>query len=251
MQIGNYVFRPTVGFTALALLMVPVFILLGWWQIERGVERQELQNTIEQRRGEPPVTINEIIVDVDSLRFRKVSVRGVFEPDYTILLDNAIHQGQAGYYVLTPLHIAGTSLHLLVNRGWVSAGNSRDILPAIDIPTEELALTGFVEIPKPRRFSLGVPEQNKNSWPQRWLYLDIDKFSKAVNYTLQPFVLIEDPDSPHGYVRDWSNKFFELKYMMNFGYAIQWFAFGLIMAIVYIAMSFHKFKPEGLQQNES
>ena len=41
-------------------------------------------------------------VDTESLRYRRVTVRGTFEPQRQILIDNRVHHDQAGYHVVTP-----------------------------------------------------------------------------------------------------------------------------------------------------
>jgi surfeit locus 1 family protein len=43
-----------------------------------------------------------------------------------VLLDYKIHRGRLGYYVVTPLRIEGSAMHVLVNRGWVAAGARRE-----------------------------------------------------------------------------------------------------------------------------
>jgi len=64
----------------------------------------------------------------------QLEVQGVFDDAHTILLDNRVMNGVAGYHVLSPLRIAGSELAILVNRGWLAAGRSRERIPLQPAP---------------------------------------------------------------------------------------------------------------------
>ena len=56
---------------------------------------------------------------------------GVALDERTILLDNKVHGGTAGYYVLTPIRLADGGAIVVVNRGWIAQGASRTLRPPI------------------------------------------------------------------------------------------------------------------------
>jgi surfeit locus 1 family protein len=132
--------------------------------------------------------------------------------------------------------LSGSELRVLVNRGWIAAGSSREILPRVDTPGEEVTVTGVVELPLKPRFTLEDEPIAGGAWPPVWNYLDYERFRRAVPYPVQPVVVLQDADNPFGYARQWSKKnFFRYKSYINVGYAVQWFSFA-VMLIVYVAI---------------
>src|SRR3990170_3607683 len=94
---AGYSFRPRAWALALAAVACAAGIALGVWQAQRA---------------------------------ERISVRGEFLPERTVLLDNKLRRGRPGYEVVTPLRLAGArEMHVLVNRGWIAAGARRDEIP--------------------------------------------------------------------------------------------------------------------------
>src|SRR5687768_2143218 len=104
---SGYSFRPRAWPLALGALGCAAGIALGNWQSGRAEEKRT------------------------AARVERVVVRGQFLHQHTLLLDNRLRQGRPGYEVLTPLALEDGRTHVLVNRGWVAAGASRDTPPAV------------------------------------------------------------------------------------------------------------------------
>ena len=65
-----------------------------------------------------------------------------------ILLDNMPSaDGRPGYRVLTPFRRTTGGALLLVDRGWVPLGDSREQLPALDVPDDAREITGRLDRP--------------------------------------------------------------------------------------------------------
>ena len=47
------------------------------------------------------------------------------------MLDNQVEKGVAGYFVYTPFKLKEQDVWVLVNRGWITIGDSRDKPPRI------------------------------------------------------------------------------------------------------------------------
>jgi surfeit locus 1 family protein len=84
----------------------------------------------------------------ESSKWDRVSVKGLWNGSKQMLIDNVISSGVAGYKVLTPLQINETETYILVDRGWISQGKSRDTLPNIDIKDEYVEVNGILEDPE-------------------------------------------------------------------------------------------------------
>ena len=71
-------------------------------------------------------------------------------PEPQFLLDNMLHDGAAGYHVLTALRVRGLRERVLVNRGWVPAGGDRRVLPDVGVDAGRATSSGRLErLPRP------------------------------------------------------------------------------------------------------
>src|SRR5258708_26661223 len=105
---AGYSFRPRAWVLALAALACAAFIALGNWQTRRADEKRAL-----------------------GARLETVSVSGSFVSKYSVMLDNKLRHGKAGYEVVTPFRLARTHPHLLLHRGWAPDPPARDVLPHV------------------------------------------------------------------------------------------------------------------------
>jgi surfeit locus 1 family protein len=209
-----------IGGLLLAVLL-PVFISLGLWQWRKAETKTEVQSELDSRSSDLAVAMPTVPADVDSLRHRRVVLRGTYDASRQVLIDNRLHREQAGYHVITPLRLAGSEMHVLVNRGWVAAPADHKILPAADVPAGTVELTGIAVVPTQRFFNLAP--QPTSGWDSVWQNLDLARFRSAVPYPLQPVVVQLDPAAPGGYVRDWPRP--DERAERHRSYALQWFGF--------------------------
>ena len=222
------------------LLLVPLFISAGLWQWNKATAKATLQQELEARGEEPARLIPPSLVDAESLRYRKVVARGYFEPQYQVLIDNRTYHEQAGYHVITPLHVEGSEMRVLVNRGWVPALADHRIVPQIVTPTGSIEVFGMAIIPATRFFTLGKESAPAGgAWQGVWQNLDLDRYGKAVNFPIQPVVLQLDPDSTAGgFAREWPRP--DDRRQINLGYALQWWSFAATTVVLWLVLNFRK-----------
>lgn len=234
----RYRFRPTLIPTLATLVLLPLFVSLGFWQLDRADQKRALQADYDARSLDERMLIDGTLQSADSLRFYKVIAHGHYDTDHQILLDNRVHHGQPGYYVVTPLKLRGSEVRVLVNRGWVPLGESRAHLPDIATPGGEQEITGVATVPLERRFSLGG-EAIPGQWQSVWPYLDLARYASAVSFPLQPVVVLLDPASPAGgFVRDWGR--LDTGIAIHQGYAFQWFALAFALVTIYVFVNLEK-----------
>src|SRR5215468_7382949 len=113
-------FSPRLVPTLAAIAMIALTLSLGRWQTNRAAEKGALQAMLEARVREAPVVIGPSSGPADALLYRRVVVSGRWDPAGQIFIDNRIHEGRAGFHVVTPLRVAGGERAILVNRGWVA-----------------------------------------------------------------------------------------------------------------------------------
>lgn len=223
----------------LLLFLLPAFTALGFWQWDRAQQKFARQAELELRSRGAPAAMPASPAPVDGLRHRRFVLAGEYDPDRQILIDNRIHRGRAGYHVVTPLRLAGSGLHVLVNRGWIPAAPDRRDLPQAPPPAGPLRLTGIAVAPGEKFFTLapspaGTPgreagheenhETGRTASPEKvWQNLDLQRFRESAPYPVQSAIIQLDADAPGGYVREWPRP--DDGADRNLGYALQWWGF--------------------------
>ena len=114
-----------------SLLLVPVLVLLGLWQMDRGQTKEELALRLEQRLRQPPVSGEQLAGEVAPLLWRWVELDGEISwGEEVLLLDNSVYHGRHGVDVFQPAVYRGS--FFLVNRGWL-AWNRQDAEPRVQL----------------------------------------------------------------------------------------------------------------------
>jgi surfeit locus 1 family protein len=202
------------------------FFALGVWQIERGQAKSKILLAYEKAAVELPNKLSS-----GSFKWQRVVTKGYFDANNQVLLDNVINKGIAGYKVLTPLISEDTKKLLLVDRGWLPAGNDRGKLPKLDISKDEVKIFGTLESPE-----LGfVLSENliTNSSPRVSQTKNIEVLQTAFDQELFPFILVAEPTLKDSleYIKITPTNMTPAK---HFGYAIQWFTMFLAICLMYL-----------------
>lgn len=239
MQTNPLRFRPRLIPTIATLLLLPALISLGQWQAHKAEQKQALQETYDQREQGIFLQVDAHPLNPEAVRYSRVVARGRYDPAYQILLDNQVHEGMAGYHVLTPLRIEGGDMRVLVNRGWVPVGRDRNILPDTDVPQGVMEVTGYAVVPSGKFFELERPEDLRSGWQKVWQNLDLKRYMGAVQFPLQPVVIRLDPaSSAGGYVREWPRP--DARIEVHRGYALQWYGMAAVLMVFYLVTSIRK-----------
>ena len=231
---ANYHFRPALAATLAVALLLPLFTALGFWQLRRADEKETLQRQREQRQSLPALQANEAFTTPDN-RYRRVELAGEWDAGRQFLLDNQIHNQQAGYQVLTPLRLAGGGA-VLVNRGWLPLGADRRRLPELALQPAKVQIKGLIDTFPGVGFKLKGAEIPTPGWPAVAQLLDAERLSERLGYRLPPYQVLLAPDEPDGYAREWKQA--SLNPEKNQGYALQWFAFAAALSVLYVWFGF-------------
>ena len=239
-RFSDWRFRPGRASTIGVLLVLPFLLTLGFWQLDRARQKTELQQAFAERFQQPPVALQDLDVADPANRYRRVSVSGHYDSQHQFLLDNQIRDSQAGYHVLTPLH-PRVGAAILINRGWLPLGASRQTLPDIPIREEKVAVTGWLGQPANPGLWWGEATGSSSTWPRLLLYVAYQELSELLGYPLQSAVILLDPEAPAGYVRDWQPRFGGTSPERHRGYAVQWFALAVALIILYLAANTERY----------
>jgi surfeit locus 1 family protein len=249
MRIGHFDFRPSLWPTLATLVLLPVLVGLGEWQLERAAWKQGLVDAHAARIGEPAQPLRSVLassVSGTDLDYRQVTAQGVYDLDHQLLLDNQNYQGAAGYHVLTPLHLEGAGsgdAWVLVNRGWVPLGERRKRLPAVTGPAGSVTVRAMIRLPPEKTFRLESVEEAGTGWPQVIQQLEMGPIGQRLGRSLLPLVLLLDKTDPGGFVRDWK-PVYGITPDKHRAYAAQWFTLALVLLLIYVGVNTRRCKPE-------
>ena len=231
MTILGWQFRLSFWPTVAAIFFIIITVMLGNWQLSRAQEKEDRQTKLNQLSQQPVISIPTSPIRLEDYRFRKVEIHGTYVPTHTIYLDNKINRGRAGYQIITPVKIGKSSMHVLINRGWVAAGRTRSELPNIPTPTNKVAIIGIAESPTMRTLELSTETVSGQVWEN----LHLERYRKATGLTLQPLVVLQENNVEDGLLREWIRP--DSGASRNLGYAFQWFSMALAVLILYLVLS--------------
>lgn len=238
MQLFSYQFKPKFIPSLATLVAILVMVAFGTWQSNKAQQKKELQDRYDERASLTAQQITAEIVDAELYRYKKVAVSGSYDTRYQILLDNRIHNDQAGYHVITPFQIQDSGIYVLINRGWVPLGNNRDELPEINTPAGIQQLTGIATLPPAKIYELKPSEPIKGTWQAVWQNMDLDRYKNAVPFQIQPVIVQLDKESPGGFLREWPRP--DTRIQTHLGYAFQWYGMAAMLAMFYIFTNLKK-----------
>lgn len=221
----NYSFKPSLRAGLLFGGLFPLFVSLGFWQLQRAEETSAINMLREARTREPRIRLGpEIPADLEAMRYRPVFAEGEYDTAHQFLLDNQLQGQVPGYHVLTPLRLAGSERAILVNRGWVPQGASRAALPdVVSAPSGRVRVRGSLDFLHRVGFRLKGAEIPAPGWPAVVQLPESGRLAERLGYPLLPYQVLLDPDAEGGYARSWHAV--PLDPGKNRGYALQWFLF--------------------------
>jgi len=229
---GGWRFRPRLVPSAVAAAFIALTLALGSWQTRRAEEKLELGRRLDAAARGPVLAVPSVPAEASAFDRRRVSARGTFLASATVLLDNKVLHGVAGYHVLTPFKLKGGDLYVLVNRGWVAAGD-RSKFPQISTSETPQTIGGFAKIPG--RFLELAPEAPSGPLLQN---LVLEREARRLGLRLQPFVIEQTSSAKDGLVREWPRP--DLGVDRHRSYALQWYSFAALAAILYVALGLRR-----------
>lgn len=219
------------------LLVMAIGISAGQWQTRRAADKQAIAVKLAQRAMALPVAIDAHLLSADAVEYRPLIVRGEFLANWPVYLDNRPYRGVAGLYVLMPLRIAGSKVHVLIARGWVPRDPAdRKKIAAMATPSGVITVQGMARRNPGKLLQFG---QQDAMHPGAILQnLQITTFAQASGLQMQPFLLEQTSALPDGLVRDWPLPSTGVD--MHRGYAFQWFALTAMALIFFVVTGFRR-----------
>jgi surfeit locus 1 family protein len=218
--------------TVFVVIMLPVVLVLAFWQLERAAEKRGYQERYFDRLGMLPVAPPVPLADADFLRLR---LDGSFLPGEHYLVDNKILDGQAGYWVVTRFSAADGRIFLL-NRGWLAAPDSRDRLPDVVTPSAAVRVTGVVW-PDTGLTPLLAADPWPAQWPKRVQRLNVARMAGDEASVVAAEIRLE-PGQPGVFDAAPVDATFQPE--RHHGYAVQWFGLAVVLAVGFVLFGFSR-----------
>lgn len=235
-RIAGRRFRPGWIPSLAAVAFIALTIALGNWQTRRAEEKLEAGRLLDEAARGPALEVPAQHVDAAAFDRHRVATRGTFLARDTFFLDNKVLRGTVGYQVVTPLKPEGRGEAVLINRGWIAAGE-RSRLPEVPTPEGMQTVEGLAVVPGTRFLEL-APDAESGRLRQN---LVIAREEKRLGMSLQPFVIEQTSDARDGLARAWERP--DLGVDRHRGYALQWYSFAALAAILYVVLGFRRSDP--------
>lgn len=217
--------------SVLGLLMLPLLLRLGFWQLERAEEKQQLNSVIAQQHQLPPVTKINQYPGAD-LQYRKIQLQGYFDQQRYWLLDNKTRQGRVGYEVIVPF-VDSSGATILINRGWIAASPMRSEIPIVDLAKGMRRIEGFAYQPSHNVMTGNTHAESVvkgSEWPKRIQKVDIADLYRQLNIDPKVSYLLRlETFSDAALVTQW--RWINSSPQKHQGYAVQWFAMASVLLV--------------------
>ena len=243
MQIGAWQFTPNLWPSVATLVILPVLLALGFWQLDRADQKRTIHTEFLQHQADEIIDLNSahsLRVNKNEMMWRNVKVSGQFETSMQVLLDNQVVNSVAGYYVYTPFQLMNEDAWVLVNRGWLAAGNDRNVSPDFgEVENTDTEITGVAKDVPLTGILLGdekIEQMSEDVF--RVQRINLQEIEELVEHDLLPYVIRLHAGSANGYHRNW--RLPGSGEERHLGYAFQWFAMAAVLLIIYIVVNLKK-----------
>lgn len=226
-----YYFKPKLLPTLAFLAIFPVLVYLGYWQLDRAQTKAAWITALQEGKN---LSLTQALSDPRSAQFHTITLEGQFLEEPILLLMHQGHQGIQGVQVIQFFQITGEEQPILVNRGFLPKGKQLPLLPG-----QSPVLYGIIDLPKPDRFILGKNILDEAARPLPVQRLDINELNALFQTHLMPLVILANQDLGDGLIRDWQITP-RMPPEKHWGYAVQWFALALCLALIYLFVNLKK-----------
>jgi len=232
-RIGALRFTPRPVPTIAAAVMLALLVSLGRWQAMRAEEKQTRQALFDMRLAAPPFKLPGASADLETLLFRRVVAEGRYLADAQVFIDNRVHQGRAGFHVVTPLRIDGSAATVLVNRGWVARTADYPRPPGVAVPEGPVSVSGVAVTPPARVLELSSETVAGNVWQN----LSLTRFRERTRLDVLPYVVLASPPAP-GLAAVHETP--DAGVAKHKEYSLTWFSLAATVAILWIALNLRR-----------
>lgn len=243
--------------TVTAVLMTAA---LGAWQMRRASYKQTVAAEMQEKNKQPArinadvVAIKNIVKNdlrrslINAEVHRRAELQGRWLHEYTAYLDNRQMHGRVGFFVVTPLWLAGTEDVIWVQRGYVPRDfQDRTRVPELPQNKDAIKIQGRLMAQIARTYALqalalsntsGASSTSMSQTPAHEksspIWQNLPDIKLRAGMTLLPLALLQTQpvDASDTLQRDWPAM--DTGVAKHHGYAFQWFALCALLVGLYV-----------------
>lgn len=220
-------------------LGIGVTASLGVWQMNRALQKETLQTTIEQQSALPALSGQSLLTapGVATTIHRHAVLTGIWLPQHTVFLDNRQMDAKPGFFVLTPFELAdqpgSVKKVILVQRGWVARHFlDRSIVPVVPTAVGTVQIEGRMAPPPSKLYAFKGPDAGRIRQN-----IDLSEFAQQTQREFLGVSLLQTdasaaPAVADGLLRHWQRPNNGVE--KHHGYMAQWWALSALIAILYV-----------------
>nr|WP_286674916.1 SURF1 family protein [Pseudomonas subflava] len=235
-------FRPGLLPSIAVVLLLPLLIGLGFWQLSRAEQKRALLDDFAAREHAAPMAVAELERQSDLAHLR-IRLHGQFDERHSLLLDNRQRGGQVGVELLQPFYDQSSGLWLLVNRGWLPWPDRRTP-PQFTTPDGPLELVARVHVPVGEAFQLQADPAG-SAWPRLITAVEPERLWHQLGRGGMSYEVRLEP-GPAAYRAEWP--LVAMGPEKHTGYAVQWFALAAALVGLYLYLGLHNSRQNAREQ---
>lgn len=217
----------------ITLVVVPVTLGLGVWQVGRSDEKRQILADFDNRRNSEPVPFASVRgADPDELAYLPVSITGRVDNEQLIFIANRPHQGERGYHLVSPMELASGLGTVLLDRGWVPAEDYSDELPEIAPVAAEQTVIAEIHVASDKDYIIG-DNTLRQGWPRVAQSAEPEYFRQEFR-DLYPYLLRVRPGQALSKTANWVVA--NISPQQHMAYAVQWFAIAAVWLIIFVSL---------------
>lgn len=204
---------------------------LGFWQLDRLDQRRTRNASLTGAMALPVLDLRDsaalVIAAPDEYLYRRVRVRGAYDPARQVVLRGRTDGGNPGVHLVAPLLFGGDSA-VMVNRGWVPSPDAVSVDPRAHAEPGVREVVGILESAPATDDAAPLDREVGGVPVHTFARLPLDSLRAASPGTLLPLYVQQlsgsaPPDSLPERV-----PLPPLDEGPHLGYAMQWFSFAAI-----------------------
>lgn len=213
--------------TAFFLVMMPLLVALGNWQVQRGDYKRQLENQYLAKLTELPQRPTQ---ETLSQPFQALRLAGRYHPEM-FMVDNQVVDGKTGYWIYHVFEDVNMG-PVLINRGFIASSDGRE-LPAVPTPQGDLRLIATVW-PQLGLIPAWGAQEWSSDWPKRVQRANISRMSATSG--AWPAELRLEPGQPSVLQpAPFASRLSDEKHR---GYAATWFGLAVVLLLGYLYLGF-------------
>ncbi len=215
----NFAMPLRLGSALLTVLVCPLLILLGLWQLDRAEYKQERLNRIAELKTGKRINISDLPALADERQDLPISMTGKVVQGQHWYIENMIVDGVLGVDLIVLFELADTDKFVFINLGWQPVNLQRQPIVEHAFTSKQISIEGMVRNYDENRFM--SDELINESWGSSLQQLNPKKLAKSLNVESFDFIILINSEQELAYKTHWQAVVMSPE--KHRAYAVQWF----------------------------